>query len=261
MFNGAIVTNRLLAVTAAVGAVIGITAIAYGAAANPMPISAHPTPAAISASTPDVAAVPATSNDLEQTEIEGIVFMREEEKLARDVYLTLADIWDLRIFANIARAEQTHMDAVLGLMDNYGIEDPVAENDIGVFVNPDLQQMYDELVALGSESVESALKVGALIEEVDIEDLVIYLEATIPGDVTTVYELLLSGSENHLRAFTSQLASAGIAYEPTVLEADVYEAIISSDNKRGGHSSGNQRDGRQDDRGPGRGPGRGGRNA
>ena len=96
MFNGAIVTKRVLAVTAAVGAVIGITAIAYVAASNPMPISAHPTPAVISASMPDVAAVPATANDLEQTEIEGIVFMREEEKLARDVHLTLADIWDLR---------------------------------------------------------------------------------------------------------------------------------------------------------------------
>jgi hypothetical protein len=261
MFNGAIITTRVLFGAAAVFAVIGITAVAYGTASNPMPISEAPTPAVISAPTPSAAAVAANTDDLEQTEAEGILFMREEEKLARDVYLTLADIWDVRIFANIARAEQTHMDAVLGLMDNHGLQDPVAGNDIGVFVNSDLQQMYNELVALGSESLESALKVGALIEEVDIEDLVIYLEATIPGDVATVYERLLSGSENHLRAFTSQLESAGIAYEPAVLEADVYQAIISSDIKRGGHSSDNQQDGHQSDRGRGRGAGRGGRNA
>ena len=261
MFTDRSITDRVLVGTAAVAAVIGITAVAYGAASNPMPISEEATPAVSPSAAPDVVAVAAAADDIDQTEVEGIVFMREEEKLARDVYLTLADTWDLRIFANIARAEQTHMDAVLGLMDTYGLEDPVAGNDIGIFVNSDLQQMYNELVALGSESLQSALKVGALIEEVDIEDLVIYLEATIPGDVATVYERLLSGSENHLRAFTSQLESAGIAYEPTVLEADVYEAIISSDNKRGGHSSDNQQDGHQSDRGRGRGAGRGGRNA
>ena len=261
MFNSSSVTKRVLAVTAAAAAVVGVTAVAYATASNPMPIGANPTTAVSSAAAPDVVAVPAATDDLDESEAEGIVFMREEEKLARDVYLTLADIWDVRVFANIARAEQTHMDAVLGLMDNYGLQDPVGGNDIGVFVNSDLQQMYNELVVLGSESLESALKVGALIEEVDIEDLVIYLDATIPGDVATVYERLLSGSENHLRAFTSQLESAGIAYEPTVLEDDVYQAIISSDNKRGGHSSDNQQDGHQNDRGRGRGPGRGGRSA
>jgi hypothetical protein len=252
MINGARSTKRVLVGAVVVAAAVAITIVAYGAASDPMPINAEPIPAVTATPTPDAVVVAATVGDLHKTEAEGIAFMREEEKLARDVYLTLADIWDLRIFANISLAEQTHMDAVLGILDTYGLQDPVAGNDTGVFVDSDLRQMYDELVTSGSESLEFALKVGALIEEVDIEDLVMYLKPTIPADVATVYERLLRGSENHLRAFVSQLDSAGTAYEPTVLEADAYEAIISSDNERGGH---------QNDRGAARGAGKGGRNA
>jgi hypothetical protein len=114
--------------------------------------------------------------------------------------------------------------------------------------------MYDELVASGSESVESALKVGALIEEVDIEDLVIYLDAAVPTDVAAVYQRLLSGSENHLRAFVSQIESAGAVYAPTVLDTDAYESILASENQRGGHE-------RNSGSGNGHGAGRNGRNA
>ncbi|NCB02187.1 MAG: DUF2202 domain-containing protein, partial [Spirochaetia bacterium] len=62
---------------------------------------------------------------------EGILLMREEEKLARDVYLTLYEKWNLRTFSNIARAEQKHMDAVAYLLSTKGIEDPVKEAKIG----------------------------------------------------------------------------------------------------------------------------------
>ena len=50
-------------------------------------------------------------------EATGLIFMREEEKLARDVYLTLYDVWETAVFDNIASSEQTHMDAVLMLID------------------------------------------------------------------------------------------------------------------------------------------------
>jgi hypothetical protein len=188
-------------------------------------------------------AVPVASSEagIRGSEADGLIFMLEEEKLARDVYLTLGEIWGTRIFTNIAGAEQTHMDAVMGLIDTYGLEDPVGDNAIGVFENPELQEMFNDLVNTGSESVEAALSVGALIEEVDIEDLHIYLEATDSSDITTVYEHLLMGSENHLRAFTSQLAAAGVVYVPTVLDADVYAAILASTNEHGsgeGHGDG-----------------------
>jgi hypothetical protein len=81
--------------------------------------------------------------DLTEVEAEGLIFMREEEKLARDVYLTLYDQWDIPIFQNIARSEQTHTDAIKNLLDTYGLVDPMVNDKIGVFINPDLQARRD----------------------------------------------------------------------------------------------------------------------
>ena len=236
MSNGMRTTQQVLLGAAAVVAVVGIGAVAYGAANDSVSVIAEPVPVVAPAA--DAVPVAAIKGGLSESEADGIVFMREEEKLARDVYLTLADVWGTRIFSNIATAEQTHMDSVLGLIEAYGLEDPVGDNGVGVFVDPNLQQMYEDLAASGSESVEAALEVGALIEEVDIEDLALYLEETVSADVVTVYERLLRGSENHLRAFVSQLESAGSDYQPSVLDADAYESILSSEDQRGGHGAG-----------------------
>jgi hypothetical protein len=143
------------------------------------------------------------NNQLSEEEKEELLFMREEEKLARDVYLTLYNKWGLPIFKNIARSEQNHMDAVKVLIDKYGLEDPVEEtNDkIGVFKNSELQQLYYQLVNEGSQSIENALEVGKLIEEKDIEDLEKAISETNHYDIRTVYSHLMRGSYHHLRAF------------------------------------------------------------
>ena len=93
-----------------------------------------------------------------------VVFLREEEKLARDVYLTLAEKWQLPIFSNIARAEQRHMDLVLLLLETYDVVDPIVDDTIGAFVNPFLAGLYTDLVADGSVSLIHAMVVGAPIE-------------------------------------------------------------------------------------------------
>jgi len=142
--------------------------------------------------------------DLTETEVDGLIYMREEEKLARDLYLALYEQWGLPLFQNIAGSEQTHTDAVKHLLDVYGIADP-AEDTAGIFTNPDLQALYDELIATGSRSLADALKVGAAIEEIDILDLRAALEEATNPEVRQVYENLLKGSENHLRAFTAIL--------------------------------------------------------
>ena len=46
-----------------------------------------------------------TTGALTETDIAGLVFMREEEKLARDVYLTMSDRWGAPVFENIAASE------------------------------------------------------------------------------------------------------------------------------------------------------------
>lgn len=145
------------------------------------------------------------NSSLDATETEGLIYMREEEKLAHDVYVTLYEKWGLSIFNNISKSEDTHENKIETLLNNYQIEDSVGDNPIGVFVNPDLQQLYNNLIAQGSQSLTEALKVGVLIEETDIADLQERIAQTDNADIQQVYQQLLSGSNNHLSAFTSNL--------------------------------------------------------
>lgn len=172
--------------------------------------------------------------NLDETEKEGLLLMREEEKLARDVYLNLYEKWNLKTFYNIAQSEKTHMEAVRTLLDRYDIKDPVEEDIMGVFKNEKLQELYNKLVAQGGESLEQALKVSALIEELDIYDLKELLSKTDNDDIKIVYLNLLKGSRNHLRSFDSQLDRNGFSYEARFLSQEEYDSIASSAQERGG---------------------------
>jgi hypothetical protein len=174
-----------------------------------------------------------TRSNLSDQEIAGLVWIREEEQLAHDVYVALGDLWGLRIFDNIASSETTHIQAVADLLDRYGIEDPAAGNEPGTFTDPAIQLLYDELTTQGSESLDAALAVGASIEELDIVDLRARSVATVVAEIIAVYDRLEQGSRNHLRAFTSQLERRGGAYEPTSLDQEVFDAIVASDTERG----------------------------
>jgi len=152
-----------------------------------------------------VQAIDSVKYDLSIQEKDGLIYMRLEEKLARDVYLTLGKIYNQKMFVNIPESEQRHMDAVKALLDKYEIPDPVSDNDIGSFANADFKKLYDELVTKGQKSFNDAMLVGKEIEEMDIKDLVERIEQTDNPDIKAVYENLKQGSENHLRAFTRHL--------------------------------------------------------
>jgi len=141
---------------------------------------------------------------LSQEQIDGLIFMYQEEKLARDVYITLGKLYNARVFKNIQKSEQRHMDAVKYLLKKYNIDLPVPSDDIGAFDNEELQALYDELIEKGKESLKDALEVGVLIEETDIEDLEERI-ADAPSDIARVYNNLKRGSYNHLRAFRRNL--------------------------------------------------------
>jgi hypothetical protein len=164
---------------------------------------------------------------LSASETESILQMREEEKLARDVYLTLYDIWELRIFSNIAQSEQQHMDAVLSLIEKYDLNDPVKVDERGTFENEDLQKLYNQLIEQGSKSLEDALIVGATIEDLDIYDLEEFLKITDNQDIKFVYENLKNGSENHMRAFVYQLSRFNKTYTPIYISIEEFNKIIS----------------------------------
>ncbi len=165
--------------------------------------------------------------ELSSEERDGLIFLREEEKLARDVYNYLHEYYSLNVFVNIPKSEQQHMDAVKFLLDRYEIKDPVEGMANGIFVNKDLQELYNNLISKGKESATEALKVGALIEEVDIRDLMNELNKSVDNqDIKLVYNNLIKGSKNHLRAFTGVLKTYGITYAPVILEETFYNEIV-----------------------------------
>ena len=187
-------------------------------------VSSPPSPVSpIAAQAPDV-----VTDDL--------LFLREEEKLARDVYLTLGGIWNVPIFANIAASEQTHMDAVLTLLVRRSIPDPVEDDTVGAFHNPVFTELYGQLVALGEGSVLSAMTAGATIEDLDLNDIQAMAARNTARDVARVYDSLACGSRNHLRAFVSQITALGSTYEAQYLSAAEVEEILQASHERCGGS-------------------------
>jgi hypothetical protein len=167
------------------------------------------------------------ASDLNADETAALLFMREEEKLARDVYNFLYTIWGQPTFQNIAASEQMHMDEIKVLLDRYALTDPALAP--GQFTDPNLQALYTQLTAQGSLSLADALKVGAAIEEIDILDLQTRMAQTDNADIQQVYANLLSGSTSHLQAFTSTLLNQmGEVYVPQYLTAEQYQTLISS---------------------------------
>ncbi len=218
MFKKVLITGALVLVT--------LTSSVLGAsAAGVASLSAVPAAEAVTVVAP--AAV-------SPQEAASLQFMREEEKLAHDVYVTLYERWGLQIFDNIAASEQTHTEAVASLLVRYDIADPTAGKALGEFTNAELQALYTQLIAQGSRSVADALKVGAAIEEIDILDLQARLAETDNAAIERVYTSLMAGSENHLRAFVSNLKSrTGETYVPQYLTQAAYDAILAASGQGG----------------------------
>jgi len=167
---------------------------------------------------------------LSVAEQESLAFMREEEKLAHDVYIQLDGLWRgyTKVFGNIANSEASHTESVRQLLVRYNLPDSTATLPAGVFQNTTLQNLYTQLVAAGSVSLVEGLKVGAAIEEIDMIDLNKALLETDNQDITLVYQNLLKGSRNHLRSFVSNLAKQGVTYVPQYMAEADYLAIVST---------------------------------
>lgn len=167
------------------------------------------------------------SDTISPVETEMLIYMREEEKLARDVYITMYSIYHVPIFNNISKSEQHHMNQVLCLLEYYSIPDPVSA-DTGIFTNPDMQALYNDLVTQGSISLNDALTVGATIEDLDISDLEEHIAETSNEAIITIFERLACASGNHIRSFSAWLTNRGITYVPQYISQEEYDAIIST---------------------------------
>jgi hypothetical protein len=220
------------------GIVVAVTVIVIGTSACTAVVN---TPAAgtttSNGNTSGSAVLDATAAAvLSSGESASLLFMREEEKLARDVYNALAVTWGDQIFTNIASSEQTHMDQLKVLIDRYGLTDTALTP--GQFTNTDLQTLYDQLIDQGNLSIADAYKVSAAIDEIDILDLQTRFSQTDKGDIQLVYNQLMNGSFNHLSAFTSSLAQqTGETYQPQYLSAEVYQTILATTGGNGNQAA------------------------
>ena len=161
---------------------------------------------------------------LDYNETTHLQFMREEEKLARDVYTTLGNHYpNASVFQNITKSEQRHTSAVEGVLEKYGIADPSTDDAVGVYTGEEwgwyFTEKFSQLVDMGKDSLLSALYVGAFIEELDMYDITFCPDVIVETSdeiedetqcgrnytdekaVLRMYQNLLNGSASHLRAF------------------------------------------------------------
>jgi hypothetical protein len=170
---------------------------------------------------------------LDAGEAAGIAYIREEEKLAHDVYAKLYEKWGHQPFGNIAQSEQRHFESIKLLLDRYELTDPAANNPTGVFRNEGLQALYGDLIKQGESSLKGALRAGATVEDLDIRDLEKAITATDNEDLKLIYGNLLRASENHLRTFAGQLQAAGENYQAQYISSAILSDILASPKQTG----------------------------
>lgn len=170
---------------------------------------------------------------LSSEEAEHLIFMREEEKVARDLYLALYEQWKAPVFSSLSNSEQKHMDILSMRVAAHDLVDPVVDDTVGSFTNAVLANVYTDLVAKGLLSLRDALYVGALIEEVDILDLQKAIAVSTHPDLIQAYEDLMRDSRNHLRAFIRQIESLGVPYESQIMEPLELDMILGMPMERG----------------------------
>lgn len=200
-------TNALIAVLLAL------------AGAASFPVAAR-NPGAPRIAQASVAPAPLTSE-----EATDLLWMREEEKLARDVYSMLYAQWRQPVFQRIGESELRHFDAVGARLVLFGIADP-ALSAPGVFSQPELQDLYQQMVFNGGQGYLQALIAGASIEDADIADLIAAMDRTTNPILKRTYENLLGGSKNHLRAFVGLLRSQGADYVPVYIDSVLFDSIV-----------------------------------
>jgi len=201
MKKSTIVTASILAVV--IGAAGVSTAVITSAPPAPVASSENPQPMTTQDEAQELEQESEIATQAKNTD-DLLLYLIEEEKLAHDVYTVLGETWGGNTFSNILASESTHQDQVLSLLNTYGLTDPRSA-EVGVFANPDLQALYDQLIAKGTTSQTEAYKVGVLIEETDITDLTTAINSTTDATIVATLEKLRSASESHLAAFTNKL--------------------------------------------------------
>jgi len=170
-----------------------------------------------------------SKTELSEQEISSLMHLREEEMLAYDVYTFLSGLYDIPIFRNIAKSEMIHTTRVKDLIDKYELQDPAVDHKSGVFKDEGIQVLYDGLTVKGKVSYKDAIVVGLTIEDLDINDLEMALEHELDNeDIVEVYNFLLMGSKNHMKAFYTHAKSNDIEYIPQYISQEHFQEIVEA---------------------------------
>ena len=169
-------------------------------------------------------------SNLTKEEILEIKHMREEGKLVRDVYRTLSETTNSYVFNHIPMSEEQHManlkhmDAFDKLIDRYNLEDPVKnEAEIGVYNDESLTKLYNELIKKGQKSDRDAYEVGAMVEDINMFNLIKYGKKTDKADLKFAYSTVLTQSKTHMGDLVITLKEEGGTFKPTHLSQKQFE--------------------------------------
>jgi hypothetical protein len=167
---------------------------------------------------------------ISEQEKSSLMHLREEEMLAYDVYTFLSGLYDVPIFRNIANSEMIHTTSVKELINKYELEDPALDHKPGLFKDEGIKELYDGLTEKGELSYKDAIIVGLTIEDLDINDLEMALEHEVDNeDIVEVYNFLLMGSKNHMKAFFFHAKSNDIEYIPQYISQEHFLEIVEAD--------------------------------
>lgn len=122
------------------------------------------------------------------TEIEKMLkYTLEDEYLAKAEYETIiAEYGSIRPFANIVKAEETHIAALEPLFEAYKLDLPAVDPSVYTVLPATLEESY-------KAGVEAEVNNIAMYEE--------FLKLDLPDDIEFVFENLMKASESHLAAF------------------------------------------------------------
>lgn len=124
------------------------------------------------------------------------------------------------------------MNSISNLLDLHDIDHTIMEE--GKFKNQELQKYYNQFIETGVQSSLKALKIGATIEDLDINDLENHIKQTNNNSIIQVFEKLKCGSRNHLRAFVRGIEYNGETYQPKYISKETFSSIVNGEYERCG---------------------------
>jgi hypothetical protein len=173
-----------------------------------------------------------SENNLSHQDVSWLIWMREEEKLSRDVYTNLWKKWETKIFLDVAAVEQIHMDSIKLILEKYWIDDPVKDDSIWIFSSFAIKKLYDDFIFQWNKSLLDAFILAADAESLDILYISDLVKQTQNQDIISLYNTLIIWSRNHLRNYVKEIKDNGGSYKPKYLSQEVYDGIILSQDEK-----------------------------